>query len=88
MSDFVISGRFLTSYSCPNCSTRFPNTSSLQLHYDAVHLKLRPHACRTCGKTYGRKADLNRHVASVHLRYKNERPLITMFKPLPDDNAM
>ena len=51
---------------CVECGKVFSCKSSLQLHVDMVHLKLKPFKCQYCEYSCGYKQALQKHIQRVH----------------------
>ena len=48
---------------CPICNKTF---DKLKMHYNAVHLGLKPHKCDECEKSFSQKVHFNVHKQTVH----------------------
>ncbi|GAB0489895.1 hypothetical protein MMPV_001121 [Pyropia vietnamensis] len=53
-------------FACERCGQLFTERSNRKKHYEAVHLKLRPHGCAICGAEFAAKVNLHKHILSVH----------------------
>ena len=51
---------------CSQCDKSFKFPSKLKTHFDAVHLKLKPHKCADCDLVFAQKDKLVSHVKSAH----------------------
>ena len=57
---------------CVECGKVFKSNSSLQLHVNMVHLKLKPFKCQYCEHTSGYKQALQKHIKNVHSNFTNK----------------
>ena len=55
---------------CEHCGSSFDKKSQLQLHVNAVHLKLKPFKCEKCQKFFSLNQNLQRHIDGVHSQLK------------------
>jgi hypothetical protein len=46
---------------CPDCNNTFSTNQSLKVHYDTMHLQLKPFKCRICTKEFAQKGNLKNH---------------------------
>jgi hypothetical protein len=60
-----VKGAFQTLH-CQICSKAYSRNSELEVHVNAVHLKIKPFKCEICPKAFGRRHHLTEHVDSVH----------------------
>lgn len=53
---------------CPvaQCNVKCNTVRNLRLHYQGVHLKLKPYACPQCPKSFALEKNLTVHVSTVH----------------------
>ena len=51
---------------CHECGASFTKKSSLQMHINAVHLKLKPYVCDLFEMSFARKGHLKGHIKSIH----------------------
>ena len=54
---------------CELCSSEFTVKSSLNLHKQQIHEKIR-YSCEQCEKSYTSKQNLEQHMQSVHKKLK------------------
>ena len=75
----------------PSCSKRFCSKYSLERHYNAKHLKIRPHFCQFCFRSFASKQNrltheyIHRPAALAPLPTQTSRPLeayFTQIQPL------
>ena len=58
MSVICAQCHLLKPYECDDCGASFIMKSDLQMHINAVHLKLKPYECDLCAMSFARKGDL------------------------------
>lgn len=52
---------------CDICNCKFKRLAHLRIHFNAVHLKIKPFRCKECGNCYAQSGTLNEHMR-VHTR--------------------
>ena len=55
---------------CNECGASFTSKNALQLHINAIHLKLKPYECDLCKMSFTQRGSLNMHVRVVHQKIK------------------
>jgi len=58
--------KYENKFNCNDCGASFIYKSQLQMHINAVHLKLKPYECDLCEMSFARKSDLKGHVKVIH----------------------
>ena len=56
-------------FPCSSCGKEFSRKDKLNIHYQAVHLNLKPYKCSSCNESFGRKHSLKRH----HIRFHQKK---------------
>ena len=51
---------------CSICNRKFKKNSVLNIHINAVHLKLKPNKCTVCDYRSYFKSNIKKHIQSVH----------------------
>jgi uncharacterized Zn-finger protein len=64
-----VKGAFQTLH-CQICSKAYSRNSELEVHVNAVHLKIKPFKYEICPKAFGRRHHLTEHVDSVHINIR------------------
>ena len=54
-----------STFSCDNCSKKFPSMSHLKRHEDSIHYEIKS-TCSLCGLQFSREDNLESHKKSVH----------------------
>ena len=54
---------------CEYCSKQFTKASTLQMHINISHLKMKPFPCEQCGKQFSKKHEVTEHVLTHHGEY-------------------
>ena len=57
---------------CDECGKGFRVPSHLQIHVDAVHLKLKPYKCEDCDFAAADPSYLRGHVRNVHYKIRHQ----------------
>ena len=62
--------KYANKFNCNECGASFISKRRLQMHINAVHLKLKPNECDLCENSFARKGDLKEHVKAVHQKIR------------------
>lgn len=66
MSESVQKANNLTKIKCTLCDNSYSNKSSLKVHFEFDHLKIRKYVCELCNKAFKFNSDRKKHIAIVH----------------------
>jgi uncharacterized Zn-finger protein len=62
--------KYANKFNCNDCGASFINKFDLQMHINAVHLKLTPYECDLCKMSFSYKGNLNKHVKVIHQKIR------------------
>ena len=62
--------KYENKFNCNDCGVSCINKSQLQIHVNAVHLKVKPYECDLCEMSFALKSYLKGHIKAIHQKIR------------------